>query len=1275
MNNGTLTAHVPTVLLDHLEEDPEALVRSLDGTVMFADVSGFTALSERLARAGREGAERLTDVINSCFTALLAEAYSNGASLIKFGGDALLLWFDGADHPARACTAAVAMRKTLRDIVREQLRAEKVVLRISIGVHSGRYQTFLVGGSHREYLIAGPAASAAVAMEGAASSSQILVSPATAGLLPPSCLGAACGPGVLLSRSPQSVPRPRREIPQADQDVVAACLSTELRAHLQAAPSVPEHRTATITFLQFGAIDELISGQGPDVAAEQLDEVVRIVQDAADHNEICFLGSDITAGGGKLLLSGGAPRAVGDDEERMLLALRQVIESQPRLPIRAGVNRGPIFAGDVGPHYRRTYTLMGDAVNLAARLMAKAPWGSIYSTEPVLARSRTRFATSAVPPFMVKGKSKPVHALDVGPAQRASTPGSTTKGLPLVGRDQEVAAIARAIAEAQVGQGGLIELVGETGSGKSRLIAEARHQAPEMLFIHATCEPYTKDSPYVAWRDPLRAGLGLGWDDTDDVVLEALRSELQRSQPSLLPWLPLLAIAVGVEAPMTREVRELAPESRAMKLHEVVLDFLASVLRVPTLVAIEHAHLMDEASAALLRALTGALGSSAWLVMVTRRDVEGGFVSPADNVTRLDLGPLSPADILALAEATPEAHVLPPHMIELAVERSGGSPEFLLDFLSAASGGSGVLPDSIEAAASARIDALDPSDRVLIRRAAVLGLSFPPQRLRHVLEPGADLPGEETWRRLSPIFAIDPDGHIRFKRPARCEVAHDGVPFRLRRELHAAVAESLERELGHDVDADPAILSLHFSLAGDHARARKYALIGAQRASARFAHADEAQLYRRAIEAGRHDQASPTELAGAWESLGKALQRTGELTGAAEAITVARGLVDGDQLAQGRLFYWHTVIAEHAARLTTAVRWGHRGLRMLHGLQQREAAVWRARTLARLAFYRGRQGRLLEAERLCHDAISEAESVGELEAQGYAYWTLDWLLFELGREAETGYSQRALEIYEQLGDLEQQGNVLNNLSVFAAERWKWDEALELLARSAACSERAGIHGGVAATEVNIAEIMIDRGLFDEAWPHLQRARRLWRSIGEPTGTAYVDVLLGRLAVRAERDREGLALLRKASQVLRNLGEQGYTEFADSSLAEAEAFAGDPESALAIADRLIRAAEPTDRVLALLHRIRALALARLSDDEAKDALAVSLALAREREALYDLAAGLDLAETLTWPDAERAQERDAILARLGIERLPTLPVAVLETPTVAVLETPAAAAAS
>jgi class 3 adenylate cyclase/tetratricopeptide (TPR) repeat protein len=1248
-SSTNLSSHVPRVLLRRLMTAPDQLVHTVDGTVVFADISGFTRLSERLARHGREGAEQLVDTINWCFSELLADAYANGGSLLKFGGDALLLWFDGEEHSVRACTSAMAMRSTLRRIGRIRLGSGSVVLRMSVGVHSGSYETFLVGGSHREYVIAGPATSTAVAMEGLASAGQILLSADTARLLPRSCLGSACGPGVLLARSPsRHAGMGHDEPPRPPGDVVAACLSSALRAHLLAGPVAPEHRTATATFIQFGNLDDLIGERGAEAAARELDELVRVVQDAADRYEVCLLGSDVAANGGKLLLSAGAPRALGDDEERMLLALRQVVEAHPSLPVRIGVNRGHVFTGEVGPPYRRTYAVMGDAVNLAARLMAKAPWGTILTTAGVLQRSKTRFERIPVAPFLVKGKTRPVEAWEVGKHLGAAPPGSGPRA-PLIGRDQELAVLRGVIDDASHGRGGLVEITGDTGAGASRLLAEARDLADGMRFVHTSCEAYTRGVPYIASRDLLRQVLGIAREDRDEVVVTRLRADLEASQPDLLPWLPLLAIAAGAEAAPTREVEELAADFRTDKLHEVVVRFLGAALNVPTLVQVEHAHAMDEASASLLETLASALASSSWTVIITRRDVDDGFVASDGWARRVELAPLSREDTLTIAESSPEALVLPPHVVALAVERSEGNPDFLMDLLAAAAGGSHVLPDSIEAAASTRIDALDPGDRALVRRAALLGLSFDPRRLRHVLGPETAPPGEDTWDRLSGIFARDPGGQVRFKRPALCEVAYDGLPFRLRRELHAEVARSLERDLGQDVDADPAVLSLHFSRAGDHDRAWKYAVMGAERATARFANSDAARLYRVAIEAGRAAGATSDELASVWESLGEALRQAGERAAAAHAYTSARRLIVGDPVAEARLFYREGQIAQRGKRMPAAVRWVQRGLRTLEDITGLEARTWRARLVAELAGLRMLQGRFEDAERLCHAALAEAKAIGELRAEAHACYTLDWARVESGRSTEAVYSQRALEIYEQLGDPERESAVLNNLGMFAYYRGCWDEAADLYRKQAACSERSGNPANAAYTDCNVGEILSDQGNFDEAKLHLERARRVWSATGEAQNLAFVMLLLGRLAIRTERYAEGLKLLADAEDDLRGFQLDGHVEFAANLLVEAEALGGDPARALKMAELLLRSA---DRYLPLLLRACGFAYERLGQrGDARREFEASIVAARDREADYDVAAGLDALKALGGLDPQRTSELDELLKRFDIVGMP------------------------
>ena len=142
-----LRPYVPRLLIEWLLDDPHRRWRVVDGSLAFVDISGFTQLTERLARKGKVGAEELNDTIDGCFTELLSAAYEHGAGLVKWGGDAVLLLFDGDEHAPRAARAAAGMQRTMRAIGRLRTSAGPVRLRMSIGLHSGLFHFFLVGRS------------------------------------------------------------------------------------------------------------------------------------------------------------------------------------------------------------------------------------------------------------------------------------------------------------------------------------------------------------------------------------------------------------------------------------------------------------------------------------------------------------------------------------------------------------------------------------------------------------------------------------------------------------------------------------------------------------------------------------------------------------------------------------------------------------------------------------------------------------------------------------------------------------------------------------------------------------------------------------------------------------------------------------------------------------------------------------------------------------------------------------------------------------------------
>jgi tetratricopeptide (TPR) repeat protein len=326
-------------------------------------------------------------------------------------------------------------------------------------------------------------------------------------------------------------------------------------------------------------------------------------------------------------------------------------------------------------------------------------------------------------------------------------------------------------------------------------------------------------------------------------------------------------------------------------------------------------------------------------------------------------------------------------------------------------------------------------------------------------------------------------------------------------------------------------------------------------------------------------------------------------------------------------------------------------LRALEDLDGAEAIRSRARLRSHLAGVRNRQGRWSEAVRVCRQAMAEAEAVGELRALARACYGLDWALRELGRAEEANYSWRALEIYEELGEPEHESTVLNNLGMFAYFEGRWDDAIALYGRSRAASERAGTPADVARTDCNIGEILSDQGRVEEARVHLERARRVWSGTGERVAVVFIDVLLARLAARRGDGGDAVPRLEAAMGELRRFSLDAYAGFAQALVAEAEAFGGDPERGLALARQQLGTGDG-DRSRPLLERVIGIALARLGrTDEARRELLAALSSARERGAEYDVAATIDVLDALGGADAGLRAERDEILDRLKVVRLP------------------------
>jgi class 3 adenylate cyclase/tetratricopeptide (TPR) repeat protein len=1262
VTNQGLLPYVPRLLLTWSPTDGDGRHMRVEGTLAFVDISGFTQLTERLARKGKVGAEEMSDILSATFAGLLTEAEADGADLVKWGGDAVLLLFQGPDHAPRAARSAYRMRQTLRTIGRLSTASGSVTLRMSVGVHSGEFDFFLVGDPaiHRELLISGPGASMTADMEAAAAAGQIGLTDAAAALVPPRLLGLPLEGGRLLRSQPvldDVIQLPRQGAAIAPDDV----LPPPIRAHLLSGAVEPEHRPITVAFVQFSGTDHLLRSEGAHALAEALDECVRNVQHACADNAVTFFETDINRDGGKIMLTAGAPRSAGNDEERMLRVARQVMDRAGRLPIRIGVNRGHVFTGDFGPSFRRTYSVKGDAVNLAARVMGKAEPGQVLATLDVVRRSRTEFRTVDLPPFTVKGKSMPILAADIGPVLGARR--QERMDVPLIGRAAEMAVLQAALDGVRLRGGGLVEVVGEAGIGKTRLLEELLAGEAEATVVAVACQEYESSTAYFPFRLLLREVLGIPTTADTAEVAQRLVDRVSFNAPDLVPWLPLLGVPMDLRLPPTQETEELEEQFRKGRLEEVVCEFLTWVLPTPTVLVLEDAHLLDDASADLLRRLASQLDRSPWLFLVTRRDGPDGFVpGPSPLLTTVRPAPLDAAAALELVQTALEDRPLPQQAMDILAARSGGNPMFLeaLVLEAGRSGSVADLPESVEGLVTSQIDRLAPADRTVLRYAAVLGQVVDEDALLSLLDDHAERPRAGALGRLSDFLVQERAGPLRFRHALMRDVAYEGLPFSRRRTLHDHVGTTIERAAPDPVQQCE-LLSLHFFHAGRYDRAWTYSVLAGERALAKYANGEAADFFSRAVEtARRFDDVPETRLAQVFESLGDARFVMGQPHEAVQAYRQARKHIQGQAVRAAGITLKEARIDQRLGRYPQSLRRLTRGLAALRSDDSIEARAARSRLAARYTMTRFTQGRYAEALSWGAVAARDAEDSADKAALADAYVALHLVYLYSGRTEELPYGRLALQAFEELGQLSGQANCLTNFAVKAVMEGSWTEALSVFGEAADRYRRIGDTANQANVAYNQGDVLIRQGRVAEAEVLLREALRTARAVDDQELVALVLRESGRASARAGRFEEGLARFEEARARFTELGEP--QELIDTDVARAECLQlqGTWQEALDLAaDTLERAsAVGAQTLLPTIHRIRGFALIEAGRlDEARGELETGLAMSDAPSSRHERGfVLLGLAEVAAQQGdpgaADTARESAQVLAALGVVATPT-----------------------
>ena len=575
-----------------------------------------------------------------------------------------------------------------------------------------------------------------------------------------------------------------------------------------------------------------------------------------------FGGSVDKVIGDALMAVFGAPLAHEDDAER---AVRAALEIQQRareqsdlfggLCVRIGVNTGEVIFAPVGPHGRRELTVMGDAVNTAARLQAAAPPEGVLVGEATRAASAHAIEYESVQPIVAKGKETPLgawlaHTVTSAPADRP------VSQAPFIGRDAELELLAGTWARASSEHHPqLVTLVGAPGVGKTRLTLEfaARAQSTGGRILRGRPLPYGESAAYWAFGQVIRDACEIFATDSAEVAADKLAERAS----ALLPAAQAREVATHLS--ILARLAEDTVEDRQV-LFASAQRFLEALAREqPTVVVLEDLQWADDSLLELVEGLSARLADVPLLVLAIARpeflDTRSGWAHLPTNVT-VQLQVLTDAHAQDLV-----LHLLAGVRDQEAVARrvenaAGGNPLFIEELAAWLSEGetadAAALPANIKTIIAARLDQLPSPERQAILDASVVGDFFWQGTLEAL---GGNGTLTETLHALErrglvhriPASRIPGEQELAFKHGLVRDVAYATLPKAARRERHAVVARFIERAAG-DPMSYAVILAHHWREAGERVSAADCLLTAAGQAGRGWAPSEAVALCNQALE-------------------------------------------------------------------------------------------------------------------------------------------------------------------------------------------------------------------------------------------------------------------------------------------------------------------------------------------------------------------------------------------------------------------------------------------
>ena len=1205
-------------------EDIEA---DVFGTFVSADISGFTRVSERLEAIGREGAEVMSLALDERFGALVDALQQRGGDVLFFGGDALFAMFAGTEHEWRAVRAAVDLQRIARKAALLTVPGGAVRLRMSLGLHTGTATPVVGGQRHRSFFLIGPTIDRVLSLEASAGAGEILLSTTTARALDPRWVTQRDEFLSLRTRIPE--PPTPRQIPSLAPDGAERFISPPLRSLLAAEKAPHEHRLISVAFARLGGLARL----DPLQRAARVRRWCRDLDEVTESTGTILLATDVRRGAAKATVVAGIPHHSARDEDRAVNAGLELVARNPSVAV--GVNTGQTFVGDVGHATRRTYMILGDSVNVAARAMAAARLGEVLVTDAV-ARTTEVGTVGRRRRVRAKGKREPLVLARVTGATVLYT---DSIGPPLVGRAREMAQIAEVL---NANPHAVVEIVGDGGLGRSRLIEETLARVERDPIVRIDARVSLGTAPFAALNAPFRELCGVE-------SAEGLRRLPRRLPIDLRAEYWLLAAVLGFEGgAAAHHPPEVTRVMRAEML-AVCLGYGAGAL------ILDDADSLDPASLALLRELVPRLSTRGWTVLASRRPA-GRSIANAANAVRLR--PLSKTAIRRIAISTCGASLSERRLREV-VERAAGNPLFATELShNLASAPLSVLPRAAQLRGGALVDTLPASDRTLLREVAALGESIE-------LNFAAEVIGDENlvtpqpWEPLRRFVSLGPNATLSFRSETIRLAAYEGLPYSDRRRLHTRAMKVLERRRSSGEPILASVLARHAELAGLETSVARWAPIAAQDAQMTGAAEDAASFWTLALAAAIANR-TRTQIARVAEACGDANERLGEVEAARVAYRRAARSVQ--PLDRARLAWKTGRVELRVGDLSAARSAATRGLHALTAADSKSPKPLAVRLLllrAAVHCFADRRGPSL---RDGQTAMSIARELDDDELIGDAAIHLEMEYGERGDPRQQEYGVLAVELLEPRGPTVELGTVLGSLGLARMFVGDWTEALACYERAARIFELCGHVVGRLSTEINRLGIVVEQG-------HLKKALDTIDDLGPASTSAprwFSQFLLatrGRAIAFGGQPDMGARTIRTALRGMRENAPERIIADTECYLLEALVLNGNTVPALRLGGSLVATLDRVapNQVVAISAR-RLLAVAHYQNQSRNPyaELEDSLRLARETGAFIEVARTLGVMSSINEARGDEVpsawdRERSAILASHGVVFEPSFPL--------------------